>query len=164
MHAPTNTSRARFALCARAAVACLGRFLVGWLVFLFVFDVLLFCCAGLNAQTVVVTYAAMAIERMLAVKDRTVGQRPTLRLQKESLAPFLESLFTGLFAVSDSMTRVASRGCTTASLLLVYPFQPTGKLPLTRTTIAKRLCRCLTTLIAKFTPWLLLCFCDDMFI
>lgn len=55
----------------------------------------------LPAQTVVVTYAAMAIERMLAVKDRTPGQRPTLRLQKESLTPFLESLFTGLFAVRE---------------------------------------------------------------
>lgn len=51
-------------------------------------------------QTVVVTYAAMAIERILAVKDKAPGQRPTLRLQKESLVPFLESLFTGLFAVS----------------------------------------------------------------
>eukprot|EP00903_Cladosiphon_okamuranus_P009495 g9047.t1 len=54
-----------------------------------------------SEHTVVVTYAAMAIERMLAVKDRTPGQRPTLRLQKESLTPFLESLFTGLFAVMD---------------------------------------------------------------
>lgn len=52
-------------------------------------------------KTVVVTYAAMAIERMLAIKDRTPGQRPALRLQKESLAPFLESLFTGLFTVSE---------------------------------------------------------------
>lgn len=50
-------------------------------------------------QTVVVTYAAMAIERILAVKDRPPGQRPTLRLQKDRLVPFLEGLFRGLFAV-----------------------------------------------------------------
>lgn len=55
----------------------------------------LFC----NVQSVVVTYAAMAIERILAVKDRVPGQRPTPRLPKESLVPFLEKLFTGLFTV-----------------------------------------------------------------
>ncbi|CAN0047642.1 unnamed protein product [Ascophyllum nodosum] len=54
-----------------------------------------------SEHTVVVTYAAMAIERILAIKDRTPGQRPTLRLQKESLVPFLEDLFKGLFAVLD---------------------------------------------------------------
>lgn len=53
------------------------------------------------SQTVVVTYAAMAIERILAVKDRVPGQRSTLRLKKEQLVPFLESLFTGLFAVRE---------------------------------------------------------------
>lgn len=51
------------------------------------------------SQTVVVTYAAMAIERILAVKDRVPGQRATLRLKKEQLVPYLERLFTGLFAV-----------------------------------------------------------------
>ncbi|CAM9702124.1 unnamed protein product, partial [Ectocarpus sp. 13 AM-2016] len=54
-----------------------------------------------SEHTVVLTYAAMTIERMLAVKDKVPGQRPTLRLPKESLTPFLESLFTGLFAVMD---------------------------------------------------------------
>ncbi|CAM9833425.1 unnamed protein product, partial [Ectocarpus sp. 12 AP-2014] len=48
-----------------------------------------------SEHTVVLTYAAMTIERMLAVKDKVPGQRPTLRLPKESLTPFLESLFTG---------------------------------------------------------------------
>eukprot|EP00904_Undaria_pinnatifida_P010098 jgi/Undpi1/6218/HiC_scaffold_20.g08702.m1 len=54
-----------------------------------------------SEHTVVVTYAAMAIERILAVKDKPPGQRPTLRLQKDRLVPFLEGLFRGLFAVMD---------------------------------------------------------------
>lgn len=45
------------------------------------------------------TYSAIAIERILSIKDRVPGQRPTLRLSKELLVPFLEELFTGLFAV-----------------------------------------------------------------
>lgn len=54
----------------------------------------------MGLQAVVVTYAAMSIERILALKERIPGQRPTLKLQKDILTPHYESLFTALFAVS----------------------------------------------------------------
>lgn len=50
-----------------------------------------------NKQPVVHTYAATAIERMLAVKQPGAAANAPLRFGPEQLAPFLQSLLTGLF-------------------------------------------------------------------
>ena len=58
----------------------------------------------LHSQHVVIqTYAAMCIERFLTVKDRdpTTGVT-TNRITKETLAPFYQTLFSGLFAVLEN--------------------------------------------------------------
>eukprot|EP00624_Nannochloropsis_granulata_P000776 evm.model.NODE_13239_length_6809_cov_22.316198.1 len=63
-----------------------------------------------GVHAVVQTYAAHCLERLLNVKDRTVvggggggggGGLWVRRLGKESLRPFLNGLFTGLFGVVD---------------------------------------------------------------
>lgn len=53
-----------------------------------------------SSQVVIQTYAAMCIERFLAVKDRdaATGTMAT-RITKDQLLPYLQPLFTGLFAV-----------------------------------------------------------------
>ncbi|CAM9594681.1 unnamed protein product, partial [Phaeothamnion confervicola] len=55
-----------------------------------------------DAQVVVQTYAAMAVERILLVKDKPPGQRPTPRFGKERLQQFLGPLFDSLFGALDT--------------------------------------------------------------
>lgn len=53
-----------------------------------------------SKHVVIQTYAAMCIERFLTVKDRDPATGNTVhRITKENLAPYYESLFSGLFAV-----------------------------------------------------------------
>ncbi|CAM9270853.1 unnamed protein product [Discosporangium mesarthrocarpum] len=54
-----------------------------------------------SEHTVVKTYAVMAVERFLVVKDRKAGQRPVNRFGKDQLTPFLEPLFTAIFKAMD---------------------------------------------------------------
>jgi exportin-2 (importin alpha re-exporter) len=56
-----------------------------------------------SEHVVIQTYAAMCIERFLTVKDRDpVTGVTTHRITKETLAPFYQSLFSGLFAVLEN--------------------------------------------------------------
>lgn len=59
-----------------------------------------------SEHVVVATYAAVVLERILVLKMPTTAgapkQKPIFRFGKDELVPFLESLFTGLFAVLDN--------------------------------------------------------------
>jgi exportin-2 (importin alpha re-exporter) len=56
--------------------------------------------AHLRSSSVVVqSYAAYFLERVLTVKDRTPGQRPTPRFGRADLQPMLDPLFQSLFVI-----------------------------------------------------------------
>lgn len=56
-----------------------------------------------SKHVVIQTYAAMCIERFLTIKDRDLSGKATIcRITKDSLTPFYQSLFTGLFSVLEN--------------------------------------------------------------
>jgi len=55
-----------------------------------------------SEHVVVQTYAAMCLERFLTVKDQVSTGGQVVRLNKSSLTPHLNALFTGLFSVLEN--------------------------------------------------------------
>lgn len=72
----------------------------------FLLDIIPHLIRFLNSRYVVIqTYAAFCIERFLTIKDRVdqnLKSSPQLRITKDHLIPYVQSLFQGLFAVLEN--------------------------------------------------------------